>query len=162
MLRSRAGQCSLTMCSRHFCRRSDRRACLSTACIRVVTTARRRLVGDPGRGGKAWRAKGGNSARGDGAFGLRSRCLLVLRCLYGFKYSPFALFECLREHLLNDQSFVQSRTDKCLFVQYKPGSKSRIWRGRLGCQRRRVVELRARATTTVFLTRIQLCSRMCK
>jgi hypothetical protein len=33
-------------------------------------------------------------------------------------------FLCLRQHLLDDQHFVQSANDECLFVKYKPGSKS--------------------------------------
>jgi hypothetical protein len=52
------------------------------------------------------------------------RCLLVLRQLYGLHDAPMGFFECLRQHLVQDQSFVQSRNDRCMFVQYKEGSAS--------------------------------------
>lgn len=52
------------------------------------------------------------------------RCLLVQRHLYGFHDSPMGFFLCLRQHLLEDQGFIQSPNDECLFIQYKPGSKT--------------------------------------
>lgn len=46
-------------------------------------------------------------------------CVLLKRFLYGLHDSPLGFFSCVKDHLLNDQQFKQSRTDECLF--YKDG-----------------------------------------
>jgi hypothetical protein len=66
-----------------------------------------------------------NNGRGDrSAWGSKTRCLLVLRQLYGLHNAPMGFFNTLRTHLLEDQGFVQSLNDRCLFCKYTDGSAS--------------------------------------
>jgi hypothetical protein len=50
--------------------------------------------------------------------------LKILRYLYGLKDSPMGFFLTVKKHLIEDQSFVQSKNDDCLFVKYRAGSES--------------------------------------
>jgi hypothetical protein len=50
--------------------------------------------------------------------------LKILRYLYGLKDSPLGFFLTVKQHLIEDQSFVQSKNDDCLFVKYKEDSAS--------------------------------------
>jgi hypothetical protein len=51
-------------------------------------------------------------------------CMLVLRQLYGLHDAPMGFYECLKQHLVHDQHFVQSRNDECMFMKFAPGSGS--------------------------------------
>ena len=44
-------------------------------------------------------------------------CMLVRRMIYGCHDSPKGWFDCLRQHMVEDQSFTQSETDECLFTK---------------------------------------------
>jgi hypothetical protein len=80
----------------------------------------------PGEDG-AIRSSGGGSRR-------RTRCLLVLRQLYGLHDAPMGFFKVLSEHLVKDQGFTQSLNDRCLFVKYKAGSVTDLARREAAAQ----------------------------
>jgi hypothetical protein len=67
--------------------------------------------------GSVGRSSGGGAQK-------RTRCLLVLRQLYGLHDAPMGFFMVLQQHLVKDQGFIQSLNDRCLFVKYKAGSDS--------------------------------------
>jgi hypothetical protein len=46
------------------------------------------------------------------------RCMLLLRQLYGLHDAPMGFYQCLRQHLVEDQSFVQSANDEYLALTY--------------------------------------------
>jgi hypothetical protein len=45
------------------------------------------------------------------------RCMLVQRYIYGLHDAPRGWFDCVRKHLVDEQHFVQSETDECLFTK---------------------------------------------
>ena len=44
------------------------------------------------------------------------RCLLIKRMIYGLHDAPRGWFECVKQHLIEDQGLIQSQHDECLFT----------------------------------------------
>jgi hypothetical protein len=54
-------------------------------------------------------------------------CVLVQRMLYGLHDASYGWYECCYEHLVHGQSFVQSKSDECLFVKWHSEEEREYW-----------------------------------